>query len=156
MDIFLFYFEAAIPYKRIKLRERKNNRRLSKSLINSSKKMKMLNNMKRRFTLTSEVLGYTKKYQSIYKRVLKEAKKRDNDRYVTEAANKTKAMWQLINRKIGKIQEDDHKLELRLGNIIKNPIEITEKLHMYFTNTVTQLVQKILTQGVIVIIMHVK
>ena len=148
MDIFLFYFEAAIPYKRIKLRERKNNRRLSKSLINSSKKMKMLNNMKRRFTLTSEVLGYIKKYQSIYKRVLKEAKKRDNDRYVTEAANKTKAMWQLINRKIGKIQDDDHKLELRLGNdIIKNPIEITEKLNMYFTNTVTELVQKNINTG---------
>jgi len=53
----------------------------------------MLNNLKRRFTLTSEVLWYIKKYQSIYKRVLKEAKKRDNDRYVTEAANKTKAMW---------------------------------------------------------------
>ena len=64
-------------------------------------------------------------------------------------------MWQLINRKIEKIQDDDHKLELRLGNdIIKNPIEITEKLNMYFTNTVTELVQKILTQGVI--IMHVK
>jgi len=123
MDTFLFCFETAIPYKRIKLRERKNNRWLSKGLINSSKKMKMLNNLKRRFTLTNEVLGYIKKYQSIYKRVLKEAKKRDNHRYVTEAANKTKAMWQLINRKIGKIQDYDHKLELRLGNnIIKNPI----------------------------------
>jgi hypothetical protein len=119
--------------------------------------MKTLNNLKRRFTLTSGVLGYIKKYQSIYKRVLKEAKKRANDRYVTEAANKTKAMWQLVNRKIGKIQDADHKLEVRLGNdIIKNPIEITEKLTMYFTNTVTELVQKILTQGVIVIIMHVK
>ena len=114
----------------------------------------MLNNLKRRFTLTSEVSGYIEKYQSIYKRVLKEAKKRDNDRYVTEAANKTKAMWQLISKN-WKIQDDDHKLELRLGNdIIKNPIEITEKLNMYFTNTVTELVQKILTQGVI--IMHVK
>ena len=52
-------------------------------------------------------------------------------------------MWQLINRKIGKIQDYGHKLELRLGNdIIKNPIEIAEKLHMYFTNTVTELVQK--------------
>ena len=50
----------------------------------------------------SEVLGYIKKYQSIYKRVLKETKKRDNDMYVTEAANKTNAMWKLINRKTGK------------------------------------------------------
>jgi hypothetical protein len=121
---------------------------LSKGLINSSKKMKMLNNLKRIFTLTSEELGYIKKYQCIYKRVLKEAKKRDSDRYVTEAANKTKAIWQLINRKIGKIQEDDHKLKLRLGNYInKNPIEITERRNMYFTNTVTELVQKHINTG---------
>jgi hypothetical protein len=38
----------------------------------------------------------------MYKRVLREGKKRDNDRYVTEASNKTKATWQLINREIGK------------------------------------------------------
>jgi hypothetical protein len=36
--------------------------------------MKMLNNLKRRFTLTSEALEYIKKYQKIYKRVLKGAK----------------------------------------------------------------------------------
>ena len=57
-------------------------------------------------------------------------------------------MWLLINRKIGKIQDDDHKLQLRLGNdIIKNPIEITEKLNMYFTNTVKELVQKNINTG---------
>ena len=46
------------------------------------------------------------------------------------------------------MQDDDHKLELRLGNdIIKNPNEITEKLNMYFTNTVTELVQKNINTG---------
>jgi|GEM_PF-3934854 len=74
MDIFLFCFETAIPYKKLKLREIRNNRWLSKGLINSSKRMKMLNNLKRRFTLTSEALEYIKKYQKIYKRVLKGAK----------------------------------------------------------------------------------
>jgi hypothetical protein len=44
-------------------------------------------------------------------------------------------MWQLINRKIGKTQEDDYKLELKIGNnIISNPMEINEKLNMYFMN----------------------
>lgn len=41
---------------------------------------------------------------------------------------KTKAMWQLINREISKTQEDDYKFELKIGNnIILNPNEITEK-----------------------------
>jgi hypothetical protein len=36
MDIFLFCFETAIPYRRMKLREIRNNRWFSKGLINSS------------------------------------------------------------------------------------------------------------------------
>jgi hypothetical protein len=88
--------------------------------------MKWLNSLKKRITLKSETLGYINNYNKTYKKVLKEAKKRDNDRYVTETPNKTKAMWQLINKQIGKTQ-DDNKLELRVGkNIITNPSEITE------------------------------
>ena len=77
MDIFLFCFESAIPHKRQKIMEIRNNWWLSKGLINSSKRMKILNNLKKkkRFTLTSEALEYIKKYQKICKRVLKEAKK---------------------------------------------------------------------------------
>ena len=68
----------------------------------------------------------------MYKRVLKEAKKKGNNSYVTEASNKTKAMWQLINREFGKTQEDGYKLGLKIGNnIISNLTEITEKLSMY-------------------------
>jgi hypothetical protein len=61
---------------------------------------------------------YIQNYNKIYKKVLKQAKKRDNDRYVTEAPNKTKAMWQLINKQIGKTQEDDNKLVLRVRKIL--------------------------------------
>jgi hypothetical protein len=56
MDIFLFCFETAIPYKRLKLREIRNNRWLLKRLINSNKRMRILNNLKRRFTVKSEAL----------------------------------------------------------------------------------------------------
>jgi hypothetical protein len=52
-------------------------------------------------------------------------------------------MWQLINRETGKTQEDDYKLDLKIGNnIISNLTEITEKINMYFTNTVAELVQQ--------------
>jgi len=48
-------------------------------------------------------------------------------------------MWQLINREIGMSQEDDNKLELKIrNNIISNSIESAEKLNMYFTNTVAE------------------
>jgi len=143
MHIFLHCLETAIPYKKQKLRKRRNKRWLSKGLIKSSKKMKMLNNLKRRCTLTEETLEYIKKYRTIYKRVIREAKRRDNDRYVTEASNSTKAIWQVINKQIGKSQDEDYKFELKVdNNIMLKPMEITEKLNKHFTNTVTELVQQ--------------
>jgi hypothetical protein len=57
-------------------------------------------------------------------------------------------MWQLINREIGKTQDDDYKFELKTGNnMILNPFEITEKQNMYFTNTVAELVQQSINTG---------
>ena len=39
-------------------------------------------------------------------------------------------------------------MELKIGNnIISNPTEITEKLNMYFTNTVAELVQQNIKKG---------
>jgi hypothetical protein len=52
-------------------------------------------------------------------------------------------MWKLINREIGKTLENDHMLELRIGNkIISKPTEITEKLNMSFISTVEELVKQ--------------
>jgi len=61
MNIFLFCFETTVSYKRQKLREIKKNRWLTKGLINSSKRMKILNYLKRKFTFMREDLEYTKK-----------------------------------------------------------------------------------------------
>jgi hypothetical protein len=52
-------------------------------------------------------------------------------------------MWQLINKEIGKTQENDHKLELRIGDKITTcPTEITEKLNRHFISTVEELVKQ--------------
>jgi hypothetical protein len=67
MDIFLFCFETAFPYKIAKLKEIRNNRWLSKGLIVSSKRMKSLNNLKRKFTLMREALEYIKNIKKCIK-----------------------------------------------------------------------------------------
>jgi len=74
----------------VNLQERPNKKWLS---IVSSERLQTLNNLKRTVTLMDEALSYITNYQRIYKRVLREAKKRDNDRYVAESADKPKAMW---------------------------------------------------------------
>ena len=54
-----------------------------------------------------------------------------------------KAMWWLINREIGKVLENEEKLELRIGNkLISNPIEITDKLNTYFISIMEELVEQ--------------
>jgi hypothetical protein len=140
--IFLHYLNIAFPYKRVKLRERVNKRWLSKGLITSSNRMKVLNNLKRIYTLRSKDLNYITEYQRIYKKIVKEAKKRDNDRFIIESKDRTKAMWQLINKEIGKTQEKDYRLELRIGDKITTcPTEITEKLNKHFISAVEELVK---------------
>jgi hypothetical protein len=80
--------------------------------------------------------------------VLREAKKRDNDRYVTESADKPKAMWRLINREIGRATENEQKLELKVGNrIISNPTEITDKLNSHLLRTVKEMIKQNTMKG---------
>jgi len=43
-----------------------------------------------------------------------------------------KAMWRLINREIGKVPENEEKLELRIGNeLISNPTKIIDKINTH-------------------------
>jgi hypothetical protein len=60
MQSFLFCFEIAFPYKRVKLKEMRNNRLLSEGLIVSSRRMKILYDLKRKYTLTKQALEYIK------------------------------------------------------------------------------------------------
>ena len=73
--------------------------------------------------------------------MLREAKKRDNNRYIAESADKPKAMWRLINREIGKPTGKEQELQLKIGNkILSKPTEVTDKLNSHFMNTVKDLI----------------
>jgi hypothetical protein len=73
---FLHCFNIAFPFKRVNLQQRPNKKWLSKGLIVSSKRMQTLNNLKRTVTLMDEALIYIVNYQRMYKRELREAKKK--------------------------------------------------------------------------------
>ena len=68
--------------------------------------------------------------------------------YVIESMDKAKAIWNPINTEIGKAPENDHMLELRIGNKINSDhTEITEKLNMHFIITVEELVKQNSNRG---------
>jgi hypothetical protein len=57
--------------------------------------------------------------------------------------DRPKAMWQLINREIGKAPENEQKLQFKVGNkIISNPTVVTDKLISHFINTVKELIKQ--------------
>jgi hypothetical protein len=80
----LHCFNIPFPLKMLNLHDRPNKIWLSKELIVSSKRLQTLKNLKRTVTVMDEALVYIANYQRIYKRVLKEAKKMENDRFVIE------------------------------------------------------------------------
>jgi hypothetical protein len=82
--------------------------------------MRLLNGLKKH-NISRDMQDYIKRY-FIYKRVIKEAKRIDNDKYVLRAKNKTEAMWHVINKEVGKSLKHDKEIELHVGtNIISDP-----------------------------------
>jgi hypothetical protein len=49
------------------------------------------------------------------------------------AKNKTKIMWQLINKEVGNSLHDEYKIDLRNGKeTISNPQNVSDRLNSFF------------------------
>ena len=140
---FDYYFNIAFPYKLQKLRNIHDNNWITRGLKNSGKRMRFLNSLKRKLNLPSEVQAYIKRYQFTYRMVLKEAKKKENDRLIKKAVNKTKKIWQIINKQVGKCTITNKQIELMTAkDIEKNPQRVAELLNAHFVDTVDELIRQ--------------
>ena len=84
------------PYNRVMLNTSTNGKWLTKGILISTKKMKHLNNIRRIVPLAKKDLEYIKRYHYIYRRIIGEAKKGENDRYIEAASNRSRAAWKII------------------------------------------------------------
>jgi len=83
---------------------------------------------------------YIEHYRKIYRRVIKEAKRRENNSYISSAKNKLKAAWQVINKELGKSSINNKNIELRWGkHKISNSRAIAELVNSYFVEIVEKL-----------------
>ena len=76
MDIFGYYFNIVFPYKLINLNKTYNSKWITKRIKICSKRMRFLNSVKRKFSLSREAQAYIKKYRITYKKVPKKTKKK--------------------------------------------------------------------------------
>jgi len=77
-----------------------------------SKKMRGINMLKKQFDLTEGVKNYITKYQIIYRRVIREAKRRHNDKNILHANHKSKAIWQIISRETGRTSSNRQDIKI--------------------------------------------
>jgi hypothetical protein len=125
MDTFHYYFNIAFPVKATYVKESIVNKWITKGIIVSRNKLRLLYNIKRSMNLPMESAKYIQNYQLIYMNVIKEAKRKEADRLILFAKNKNKALWKKINKETGNSHHVSN-IAINTGaKIITNPQTIT-------------------------------
>ena len=92
MNSVLHHFDIAFL---LEFRHRKKplkNGWISQGINTSSKKMRFLNMLKKQPNLTEDAKMYIARYKIIHKRIIKETKRRENDKNILYAKHKSKAV----------------------------------------------------------------
>jgi hypothetical protein len=92
MDTFRYYFNIAFPVRAIYVKESIVNKWITKGITVSRNKLRLFNNIKRSANLPMKSLKYIQNYQLIYRKVIKETKRREADRLIYSVKNKNKAL----------------------------------------------------------------
>ena len=88
-------------------------------------------------------LEYIEQYRKIYRRVIQEAKRREDNNCISSSKNKLKAAWQIINKELGKSFINNKNIELRQGkNKVSNPRAVAELFNSYFVETIEKLIHQ--------------
>ncbi|PNF39982.1 hypothetical protein B7P43_G15963 [Cryptotermes secundus] len=85
------------------------SRWITKGIKVSRQRLQFLCYLKKKLILPRHSLNYIKKYQKIYKNVLADARKKENDRFIQKSTNRSKALWQIINFESGKAFKINYK-----------------------------------------------
>jgi hypothetical protein len=119
------------------MRNRIKNNWITQGIKTSSKRMRLLDKQRKTTTIKKKDLEYIERYRKIYKRVIQNAKRRENDNYISSSKNKAKATWQLINKELGKPFQNNKNIELKWGkSVISNPTVISELFNSYYAETI--------------------
>jgi hypothetical protein len=140
MDAFLYCYNSAFPIKIVHMGNTIKNNWITQGIKISSKRMRLLDKQRKTTIMEKKDLEYIDQYKKIYKRLIQEAKKLENENYISSSKNKVKATWQLINKELGKSFINNKNIELKLGkNKISNPRAIAEIFNSYFVETIEKL-----------------
>ena len=99
--------------------------------------------LKKQSDLTEDTKNYITKYQIIYRRVIREAKRRQNDKNIHHANCKSKALWQIISRETGRTSSNRQDIKINWNSEeITNPETVAELFNSYFCKISEELLKK--------------
>jgi uncharacterized protein YpiB (UPF0302 family) len=111
------YFLHIFPQKQVLKKKRKNSAWITQGIKVSRQRLQLLHLLKRKMSQSASTLNYIKKHQSIYKKILSVARKRENDRIISRSKNHTKALWQIIKNESGNCQKTNQNIFLEIGSM---------------------------------------
>jgi len=89
--------------------------------------------LKKQSNLTEVAKMYIGKYKIICKRVLREAKWRENDKNILHGKHKSKAVWQITNKETRRTSSNQQDIKIIWNSEeITNPENIAELFNSYF------------------------
>ncbi|KAK9509226.1 hypothetical protein O3M35_006584 [Rhynocoris fuscipes] len=140
LQVLEFYFNITFPIcKQSNARTKSKKSWITKGIKISSLKLKQLYKRKLSGNESDKIL-YSK-YKKIYSRVIKAAKRLDNDNFLRESSNKSKAMWNIIDKCIGKDKVSPHQpnnIEITVdGQVYSSPKTVADIFNKTFTTVNT-------------------
>jgi len=74
---------------------------------------------------------------------MREAKRRENDKYILHANHKSKAVWQIINKETGRSSSNKQDIKIIWNSEeITNPEKVAELFNSYFVKISEELLKK--------------
>jgi hypothetical protein len=138
-NTFIYYFNRAFPLKTTEVKGTILNKWITGGLIRSRNKLRLLNHIKRTTKLSSESLQYIQNYQLIFRKVVRGARMKESERFVSSAKNQTKAMWKLINKETGNSQSNSD-YTIKSGNeLITSPQVVSDRFNTFFVEVIEDL-----------------
>jgi len=118
------------------------NTRITKGIIKSRNKLRLLCHTKRSTDLSKRSLKYIQNYHKIYRKVIAEAKIREADKIILSTTNKNKTFRKIINKETGNSQQAPNITLNSQDKIITNPQMIAEKFNSYFIDIIEDLLSQ--------------
>ena len=136
----LYCMNVAFPLKKSRHEVNQPRKRswITSGISISCRKKRFLHNLCKT-TNDSFIHEYYKKYATILKRVILAAKKYENNKFIRQAENRSKAVWSVVRSETSALPNKCHEQPelISNGKTLAEPYEIAQAFNRYFVNLPT-------------------